>query len=99
LPVFGIGNGKPACAPSIERPSFSVLALDRRLGRVVDDELRERDRAMRRIDVDAEARVLLHQRLGAFGQLRRMRRHVLGVDLQARLLRGERIRAARRRPP
>src|SRR5688572_17248158 len=26
-PSCGIGNGKPACAPSIERPSFVVFAV------------------------------------------------------------------------
>ncbi|MCY1393035.1 hypothetical protein D9M71_79220 [compost metagenome] len=46
-----------------------------------------------RVDLDAEIRVPGEQRLGAFGQLRRVLLHVLRGDGQDRLLVGERVRA------
>ena len=71
---------------------FDGLCPGRVLERVVEDPLRNRDRAMRRIDVNAHRRVALEQFLGAFGELVGMGRHVLAPDRQARLLAGERIR-------
>ena len=79
---------------AFDRAAFvQRLGRDRVLRGVVGDPLREGDAAVRRVDVDAERRVLLHQRLGALGQRRGVLGHVLGVDRQARLVAREGVRA------
>ena len=67
------------------------LRLHRVLRGVVGHELRERHGAVRRIDVDAERRVLLQQRLGAFGELAACCAMFLASIDQARLLGRERV--------
>ncbi len=84
------GTARRAASFSTPRPSFDALGADRVLRRVVEHLRRQRDRAVRRIDVDAHRRVALEQLLGAFGQLVGVRGHVLAGDVEPRLLARER---------
>ncbi len=89
-----LGNReRDAAVATLQRLAVVLgLALGGVLRRVVIHVLRRHSGAVSRVDVDAEAvRVLLQQRLGAFGELVGVLRHVLRGDLHDPLLAGERL--------